>query len=78
MISFEVRLSRTTTVTSRVTVSVEATGKLDAGAKALALAQEGKVQWAETLGEPQTLGEIKVEKVEPVIDLDFAEEEIDP
>jgi hypothetical protein len=78
MIAYEVVLSRTVTVTSRVKVEVEAGGKIDAGAKALALAEEGKVTWSETLGEAPLQGEIKIETVIPVVDLDFADEEIEP
>ncbi len=77
MISFEVRLKRTITVTSRVKVEVESDSQADAGAKALALAEAGEVQWSEPLGEAPTIGAIEVERVVPVVDLDFADEEID-
>lgn len=78
MISYEVRLTRTETVNARATVSVEATSEAEAGAKAIALAGDGKVKWSEQLGEPAVHGEVTVERVDPLVDLDFAEEEIEP
>lgn len=77
MITFEVRLKRTITVTSRVKVEVESDNKMAAGAKAIALAEAGEAKWSEALGDVPVVGAIEIEQIDPVIDHDFAEEEID-
>lgn len=71
MKSYEVRLSRFVTQKIHTTVSVAAETDDEAIVKAKEFAVGDKAVWGVSLvGDPEKLGEIKVESVEAIVDLD--------
>lgn len=70
MKNYEVRLSRPITQQVHVTVSVSAETEKAAIQKAIASARADCVEWTGDLTDPAEYGEITVESVEAIVDLE--------
>jgi hypothetical protein len=70
MISYEVRLRRVVKNEQSATVSVEAETKEEAARIALSQAEQGDAEWSEELGNGFIAGEVQVEEIIPITDLD--------
>lgn len=77
MIAYEVFLKRTQSITIRKSVMVEATDPAEAAK--IALERGGSTEgWSEELGQKVENGEIEIEAVQPVIDMDYAMDKDNP